>query len=535
MTRAHGSSPRQESRSRWRRVSAAGLAVVAAAATLTVVPADGQEPRPNVGVDRNPISRSSIDWHPCGPEVECARVTVPLDWDRPQGRSIRLKVAKHAARNPGARIGSLFIGPGGPGESGVNLIKGGGGDLDAWGDGRFDVISWDYRGTNASAPVRCFRTPRSQSRFWRGERIPITPRASREFRATTAALARRCGNVSGWLLPHISTADNARDLNYLRRLSGDRRLTYVGLSYGTYLGQTYANLFPRKVRAMVLDGVVDPVAYSKNAESRIANGVSPSDEVFEQFLAHCRTAGPQRCALAGRRRSPEELMTRFFHRVRHKPVPAPMSDPPGRLSYLDLLVSQFEPMRSPQAWPQDAQSLNAARTGDGTDLENAARPFQTPTGWAGITTSAAIQCADSPARRDSHAWPAVIGRFNRVSRMQGRVQGWWLWAPCASWPVRGQDTYRGPWNASTRHPILLIGTRHDPNTGYANAVRSQRLLGNAVLLTHNGYGHMSFQDPSACVDRARVAYLVHLVAPKPGSVCRPDEPPFGAGGSQGSG
>ena len=105
-------------------------------------------------------------------------------------------------------------------------------------------------------------------------------------------------------------------------------------------------MFPRKVRAMALDGVVDPVAYSKNAEARIARGVAPSDEVFDQFLARCRKAGPARCALAGHRRTPEALMNRLLRRTRHTPVPAPQSDPPGRMSYIDLLLSQFEPMRS---------------------------------------------------------------------------------------------------------------------------------------------------------------------------------------------
>ena len=127
---------------------------------------------------------------------------------------------------------------------------------------------------------------------------------------------------------------------------------------------------------------------------------------------------------------------------------------------------------------------------------------------------------------DLRAWPQVIGRLERVSRLQGRVQGWWLWAPCASWPVRGQDNYRGPWNASTPNPILLINQRYDPNTGYANAVRAERYLGNAVLLTHEGYGHLCFQNPSACVDKAMVDYLVELITPPAGTVCQSDQQPF---------
>ena len=153
----------------------------------------------------------------------------------------------------------MFINPGGPGDTGVGLVRGDPDGLDAFGGGRFDVVSWDPRGTNASTRVRCFRSQRSESRFWAGASIPTTNAASERFRRKTAALARRCGEVSGWLLPHISTADTARDLDHLRVLMGEEKLTYVGLSYGTLLGQTYANLFPDRIRAMMLNGIVDPV------------------------------------------------------------------------------------------------------------------------------------------------------------------------------------------------------------------------------------------------------------------------------------
>ncbi len=468
----------------------------------------------------------SIPWKDCGEQLQCARIRVPLDWDRPQGRTIGLALIRHLASNPEQRIGSMFINPGGPGQSGVELIKGTGSDLDAWGDGRFDVVSWDPRGTNASTPVRCFRSEASADKFWKGATIPTTKAQSRSFSRKSAALARRCGEVSGWLLPHISTADTARDLDHLRGLVGDNKLTYVGLSYGTMLGQTYANMYPRRVRAMLLDGVVDAVQYSRSAEARAVNTVGGSDAVFDQFLRLCRRAGPQECALAGGERTPSERFDRLLKRVRRSPIPAPDADPPGGLNLGDLLLSQFQPLRTPPDWPANAESLDAALAGNGSALEAGARPFLTPQGWAGATTSTAISCADAPARRALDAWPQVIGRLDRISRMQGRVNGWWLWAPCAAWPVRGQDSYRGPWNASTPNPILLIGTRYDPNTAYQNAVSAEGYLGNAVLLTHNGYGHLSYQDPSICVDRARVDYLVNLTTPGRGAVCQSDQRPF---------
>ena len=504
------------------------LWVAAAALLMGVLPTSVATPGSAASAVRE-TSTSTIAWSSCGDRLECARIRVPLDWDRPRGPAISLAVIRHLASRPDERIGSLFLNPGGPGESGVGLVKGAGSDLDGWGDGRFDVVSWDPRGTNASTPVRCFRSRPAATKFWEGVSIPTTKRASQAFSRKAAALARRCGRVSGWLLPHITTADTARDLDFLRRLVDDEKLTYAGLSYGTLLGQTYANMFPGRVRAMLLDGVVDPVAYSRGAESRTASGVRGSDAVFEQFLDACQRAGHQRCALAGGNRPPAQRVQRLFARVHRSPIPAPRLNPPGELDEMDLRLSQFQPMRSPAAWPLDASQLRAALDGDASDLEAGARPFLSPDGWGGVTTSTAIQCADAGARRDLKDWPRVIGRLGGISRMQGEVSGWWLWAPCAAWPVKGQDAYRGSWNASTSTPILLIGTRFDPNTSYRNAVRARGLLGNAVLLTHDGYGHISYQDPSECVERARVAYLVDLVTPMPGTVCEPDERPFRQG------
>ena len=504
-------------------------AIVAVAAALSVGGA----------VAAGPGSASSkgavgarIHWGPCDPpgvRLQCARVRVPLDWDRPDGRKIELAVIRHLASKPKQRIGSILINPGGPGDTGVGLVRGAGAELDTWGAGRFDVVSWDPRGTNASTHVRCFPSERSEASFWKGVSIPVTTAAAKHYARKIAELARRCGKLSGWLLPHISTADTARDLDYLRRLVGDRKLTYVGLSYGTYLGQTYANMFPGRVRAMLLDAVVDPVPYAKGAEARVASQASGGDAVFKQFLALCESAGPKRCALAGGTQTATERVNELFARLKRGPIAAPTANPPGKLTYEDLALSQFTPLRIPRSWPQDAKDLDAAVRGDGSALATEARKLLTPAGFMGATTSAAISCADAPARMPLRRWPQVIGRLTRGDRLYGRLSGWWLWAPCASWPVRGQDNYRGPWNAKTKNPILLIGTLHDPATPYINAVRSARRLGNAVLLTHNGYGHVSFQDPSACIDRARVAYLVRLITPPKGTVCQSDKKPFAPG------
>ena len=281
----------------------------------------------------------------------------------------------------------MLINPGGPGDTGIGLVSGDPDGVDALGGGRFDVVSWDPRGTNASTRVRCFENRQSEARFWAGVSIPTTNAASKRYRRKSAALARRCGEVSGRLLPHISTADTARDMDHLRELVGEEKLTYIGFSYGTIVGQTYANMFPDRVRAMLIDGVVDPVRYSKCSEAYIAGGVASTDVVFDQLLSLCEGAGPERCALAGGRHTAAERFQRLVERLKRAPIPAPGAKPPlssrEKLSYADLLLSQFNPLRGPDLWPQDARDIAAALGGDGSALETEAASFLRPAGFAG--------------------------------------------------------------------------------------------------------------------------------------------------------
>jgi hypothetical protein len=138
----------------------------------------------------------------------------------------------------------------------------------------------------------------------------------------------------------------------------------------------------------------------------------------------------------------------------------------------------------------------------------------------------ALFCADSPARQRLRAWPRTVRRLERVSRIGGAVMGWLIGSPCGAWPAHSADRYTGPWTANTRNPVLLIGTRFDPNTPLANAKLVRRRLGNAVLLRHQGFGHLSGAGPSACVTRALGRYLITLATPRRGTVCRSDRRPF---------
>ncbi|MDQ2700652.1 MAG: alpha/beta hydrolase, partial [Actinomycetota bacterium] len=297
---ARTSSDRQWSRQRWLvAMFVGGLLTILSAVFNPVTPvADAAASGSQASVFK-PNAR--INWKPCNNGFECARVKVPLNWARPHGREIHLGVIRLRAEKPQKRIGSLFLNPGGPGGSGVDFVrqlKGAGG---MFGHGRFDLVSWDVRGSaGRSTSVNCFADQPSRIRFWGTSTLPTTVPASRAYRKKTAAFARRCGQRNPALMRHISSADHARDLDHLRRLVGDRRLNFYGFSYGSFLGQTYANMFPGRVRAMALDSIVDPVANTRGTEAVAANTTQGSDAVLRQFARLCEQAGPERCALAGK-------------------------------------------------------------------------------------------------------------------------------------------------------------------------------------------------------------------------------------------
>src|SRR4051794_8704538 len=305
----------------------------------------------------SPAAQASprIGWRACGAELQCARVAVPLDWANPAGRRISLAVIRHPASAPGPRRRTLFFNPGGPGVSGVAAVRAQAEALDAAGGGRLDVVSWDPRGTNASTAVRCYTSDAAASRFWGPAPYPTTIAASRAYVAKTILYDHRCGTLTGTaLLSHVSTADTARDLERLRSLTGERTLTYLGWSYGSLIGETYANLFPRRVRAIVLDGVVDPVPTMADMETRVANNVSPTDAVFARFEALCAEAGPERCALAGHGMPAAARVDALLRRLRRGSLPAPTADPPGPLTYAEALAGVYGPLNGPAGWPEMA-------------------------------------------------------------------------------------------------------------------------------------------------------------------------------------
>lgn len=470
-----------------------------------------------------------IAWHSCegNPKnTDCAQVPVPLDWNHPDGPKISLAVARHRASEPNERIGSLFVNFGGPGVPGIPAVLDAGADLDALGAGRFDVVGWDPRGTGDSTHVRCFENEKSMEQFWREDwTVPSTPASSLRYAIKTVAYVERCTAMSGSLLEHVSTADTVRDLDYLRQLVGDAQLTYRGLSYGTFIGQTYINMFPTHVRAIILDANIDPVPYTTSVEAALFSNGGDSDLVFEKFLSLCEQAGQANCKLAGDGDVAARVRA-LLARVRKGPIPAPRGPAPYELRYGDLQVGIWLMLIQPAQWPKLADELNQAANDDGSALANtfsAARPII----QGALVSATALQCADKPLVPFGtvFTYPTVMQHLT-TGNFLGSAEGWWLWAPCASWKSTSAERYTGPWTATTESPILVIGNRYDPRTKFANSVQVSHLLGNTVLLELEGYGHTTDNDPSSCIEEAVKAYLVNKIAPPPHTICQPNRAPF---------
>src|SRR6476620_11372398 len=326
-----------------RRLTVTALAAGTSIAVLTPVTSAA-------GAAERSAAAPAINWTGCGTQLECARVSVPLDWARHGGRTITLSVIRHLASHPGQRIGSLFVNPGGPGDSGVAAVTEQGGALDAITGGRFDIVGWDPRGSGGSTPVSCFASSAEREAFWQGMPVPTTRQDEQRYLAKSVALAQRCGARNGDLLAHISTADTARDLDYLRGLVGDSRLNFYAESTGSFLGETFANMFPHRVRARALDGVEDPVSYTADLATVLASILSSTDQVFHEFLALCERVGPASCALAGHGPVEKRVET-MLRQLRHHPIPTPSAEPPGELTYGEALtILKLEMLPHPVLW-----------------------------------------------------------------------------------------------------------------------------------------------------------------------------------------
>jgi pimeloyl-ACP methyl ester carboxylesterase len=502
------------------------VTVVAAVVTVAATLVAGASPAAAGGAPATP----RLSWQACagGPAgAQCAMASVPLDYDKPRGSAIGIALAKIPATNQAGKLGTVFINPGGPGGSGVGLALGGFGAFlrDNLG-GRFDVVGFDPRGVGASTPLRCFAGQADLEAYLAEFEVlfPYRTEQERPFFATSVQLADYCLARAGTIARHMSTADVARDLDLLRRAVGDRKLTYLGFSYGSYLGNTYANLFPRNVRALVIDGVLDPRLWSSGWQ--IKSDRVATQEEFEEFLRLCDAAGDE-CAFAAPGGSAARW-ERLARSLRARPVTLPDG---STYRYDFLIADATSAMYGPENWPGYAELFDViadAVLGDqGAASRIAAllarlRPVRDEPYDNGYDAYYGNQCADTEYPRTFAAFHA-IGRYAEAGSRFGPYW-WWFNAPCAEWPT-APDRYTGPWTARTSAPVLVVGNYFDGVTDYAGAQASARLLRNSRLLSYAGWGHTAY-GRSACTTEHVDRYLLTGALPPRGTVCPANPNPF---------
>ena len=515
-------------------------------------------------------------WFDCspifGPGNECTTVQLPQDYDRRQGPTTGVAVLRHPATDQSRKIGTLFVNPGGPGGSGVQIAAVASFFLGPEVVERFDIVGFDPRGTNFSDNVRCWQDVGEQAADLDGFRVPfpVTDEEEAAYVASSRAFGHACSTTGQPLSSVMSTGLVARDMDVLRRMVGDPQLTYLGFSYGSFLGNVYANMFPGRVRALAIDGVLDPLAWTGTRETadvpqtdRLRSGEG-SARAFEEILRRCEVAGPEFCRLAGLG-DPQEIWAEVRARLLEAPLPIPdpfTGEDTFELTYqllvLIMLGDMYAPI-APQLVDADLSMLYALlqEPGEpGSDLaatqeearlalHDKVRAAQAQAADAAATQAQqraalgfafpydnppeafqSVLCADGRNPADAALWPDHADRADDRAPDFGRL---WSWAsaPCASrtWWVRDEDAYRGPFTTRTANPVLVVGNLWDPATNYDGAVTVASLLPNSRLLSSDSWGHTAY-GTSECVTAAVDTYLLTGRFPPVGTRCVGDAQPF---------
>ncbi|MGY1680358.1 alpha/beta hydrolase [Geodermatophilus sp. SYSU D01176] len=508
--------------------AASGLLLAVSGCTSSADGGAAEASAPASGAPAEPVA-AEIAWTDCDAQItelvagtpgserdlafECGRTEVPISYDEPQGETLPLFLVRARWAQQTDRIGSLVINPGGPGASGADAAIGQALRLPEDVLRRFDVVGFDPRGVGLSTPVECLPTE-FKDRATAAEPRPTTPEQVDAVFALQQEAADLCAEEYPDSLGTFNTVDTARDMDLLRQSLGDEQLTYLGYSYGTTLGSTYAELFPDRVRALVLDAAVDPDDDPRAEAEQQATSLEAS---FDAFAANC-VALVSGCPLGPEpRRFVDELMAQ----AATTPIPSARAGETRQATPGVISTAILAALYNTASWPQLAQGLAAARNGDAQGLFSLADAYtgrlEDGTYTNLLDANVTINCADTDpetavpeeeVRTLAAEWGQRFPLFGASSAVGLHN--------CAVWeaertPIPERD-------AEGAAPILVVGTAGDPVTPLPGAVDMAEDLASGVLLTWQGQGHTAYPKTD-CVTGAVNAYLIDLVVPQDGLTC----------------
>lgn len=477
---------------RWKQGLSAVLVAAGTIGVLVPGTASAAEPAP-------------IKWTECRPgSVEqCGKLTVPLDWSKPAGAKTEIYVARVPAKDQARKLGSLTFNPGGPGGAGASIFAAGLADqmFPGYRD-RYDLVSFDPRGTGSSTALNCGPVLRPG--------VPVFPKTQAEYDAMVAssrATGEQCLKQHGDLMRNLDTRTVARDMDAIRAALGKDKLNFIGLSYGSYLGTTYAQLFPRRVGRMVLDGIVD---HAQGSKRFMLDEAKELEDTFDRFAAWCDKDAD--CALHGQ--DVGEVWDKLTVKADKTPLPvpdhAPVTGDTMRMT-LPTLLPKTDFFGDP--WPALAEGIAKAVKGDGSLFASTSSIGNYETAYA------AVSCMDFPGELKGYAdAKARLARAKAVApRVGAAVEGWVMAAACSGWPVKPSN----PWQRTPvkdTPPILITSTTHDPATPVSNAFGLARQIRGSRLLIADAVGHTAYLN-AACARDVIGRFLLDGELPPRRSTC----------------
>jgi pimeloyl-ACP methyl ester carboxylesterase len=484
---------------RWRGALVGALTGLMAGALLPATAGAAPHATPGPSLTLTPCPSMAGEW--------CGTLAVPRSYAHPHGPQVDLAVAEHPATDPSERVGALFLNPGGPGESGVQILPVLQAELPAPVTDRFDLVTFDERGTGSSEPLRCGPPPAAAASV---APLPVRPGGPLPAATLYAHMPAACAATSPQVLPTVGTVNSARDMDRLRAALGLTRISYYGTSYGTVLGSVYARLFPGRLRGAVLDGAVVPT-------QPLTQQAAEEAPAAEASLVHALACTASSCPLGP---GAAALYATVAQRLTRGPLPAPGGGDRFPVTLGDLDTATLFYLTTPEVLPGYRAALEAAAGGDGAPLPAISVEFQQDVNGASLVAPEwAIACQDTRSRPTARALGSLAAALHRRYPLIGAYTVSYDAGGCATWPAPGQPITALHLGAGPT--LLVLGNTGDPNTPHLAAVQLTAALGRARLLTWDGWGHTwllnGSEDP--CMADAVTAYLVAGTLPV-ARVCR---------------